>query len=147
MTRILRIIRDGELHPLDGAIEAVADGAIIRRNRGARVFTDIGAVGGSNGVSAAPAFFNRRSTVSLSSSFGEVRLGRDYNPSNWHQYTEAYGGNGFGGLLYMVLDGLGSGAKSFDDNAAYTPAWQESITGVPRDQVITVARQFADNAD
>lgn len=74
--------------------------------------TDIGAVGGGNGVSATPAFFNRRSTVSLTSGFGEVRLGRDYNPSNWNQYTEAFGGNGYGGLLYMVLDGLGSGAKS-----------------------------------
>jgi nitrate reductase alpha subunit len=29
---------------------------------------------------------------------------------------------------------------------AYTPAWAESITGVPRDQIITVARQFAENA-
>ena len=48
---------------------------------------------------------------------------------------------------YGIDRGLGSGAKNFDDNAAYTPAWQESITGVPRDQVITVARQFADNAD
>jgi len=48
---------------------------------------------------------------------------------------------------YGIDRGLGSGAKSFDDNAPYTPAWQESITGVPRDQVITVARQFADNAD
>ena len=48
---------------------------------------------------------------------------------------------------YGIDRGLGSGAKSFDDNAAYTPAWQESITGVPREQVITVARQFADNAD
>ena len=48
---------------------------------------------------------------------------------------------------YGIDRGLGSGAKDFDDNAAYTPAWQESITGVPRDQVITVARQFADNAD
>ena len=38
-------------------------------------------------------------------------------------------------------------AKSFDDNVPYTPAWQEQITGVPRDQIITVARQFADNAD
>ncbi|MBP7522323.1 MAG: nitrate reductase subunit alpha, partial [Leptothrix sp. (in: Bacteria)] len=38
-------------------------------------------------------------------------------------------------------------AASYDDNTAYTPAWQESITGVPREQVITVARQFADNAD
>ena len=38
-------------------------------------------------------------------------------------------------------------AKNFDDNVPYTPAWQEQITGVPRDQIITVARQFADNAD
>ena len=39
-----------------------------------------------------------------------------------------------------------SGAKNFDDNAPYTPAWQEAITGVPRQQLITVARQFAENA-
>jgi nitrate reductase alpha subunit len=38
-------------------------------------------------------------------------------------------------------------ASSFDDDTPYTPAWQEKITGVPRDQVIAVARQFADNAD
>ncbi len=38
-------------------------------------------------------------------------------------------------------------AKDYDDNVPYTPAWQERITGVPRDQVIAVARQFADNAD
>jgi nitrate reductase alpha subunit len=38
-------------------------------------------------------------------------------------------------------------AKGYDDDVAYTPAWQERITGVPRDQVIAVARQFADNAE
>jgi nitrate reductase / nitrite oxidoreductase, alpha subunit len=48
---------------------------------------------------------------------------------------------------YGIDRGLGSGAKGFDDDAPYTPAWQERITGVPRDQVITVATQFADNAD
>ena len=37
-------------------------------------------------------------------------------------------------------------AKSFDDDTPYTPAWQERITGTPRAQVITVARQFAENA-
>ena len=37
-------------------------------------------------------------------------------------------------------------AADFDDNTPYTPAWQEQITGVSRDQVITVARQFAENA-
>ena len=66
-------------------------------------------------------------------------------------------GNGKTALVATVFDlqaaqygidrGLGSGAKDFDDNAPYTPAWQESITGVPREQVITVARQFAENAD
>ncbi len=40
-----------------------------------------------------------------------------------------------------------NGASSYDQDIAYTPAWQEKITGVPRDQIITVARQFADNAD
>ena len=38
-------------------------------------------------------------------------------------------------------------AKDFNDDTPYTPAWQEKITGVPREQLITVARQFADNAD
>ena len=40
-----------------------------------------------------------------------------------------------------------AGAKNYDDDAAYTPAWQEAITGMPREQLITVARQFAENAD
>ncbi len=48
---------------------------------------------------------------------------------------------------YGIDRGLGGGAASYDDDAPYTPAWQEKITGVPRQQVITVARQFADNAD
>ncbi|MFZ5543956.1 MAG: nitrate reductase subunit alpha [Pseudomonadota bacterium] len=37
--------------------------------------------------------------------------------------------------------------QGYGDNKPYTPAWAEKITGVPRDQIITVARQFADNAD
>ncbi len=48
--------------------------------------------------------------------------------------------------LMLANYGVGA-AKSFDDDVPYTPAWQERITGVPREQVITVARQFADNAD
>lgn len=38
-------------------------------------------------------------------------------------------------------------ATSYNQDVPYTPAWQEKITGVKRDQVIAVARQFADNAD
>ncbi|AUN94995.1 nitrate reductase subunit alpha [Pseudazoarcus pumilus] len=50
---------------------------------------------------------------------------------------------------YGVARGLEgeSAASSYDDDVPYTPAWQEKITGVPRDQAIAVARQFADNAD
>jgi len=49
---------------------------------------------------------------------------------------------------YGIDRGLGGGstASSYDDDVPYTPAWQEIITGVPRRDVITVARQFADNA-
>ena len=48
---------------------------------------------------------------------------------------------------YGVDRGLGSGAASYDENAAYTPAWAESITGVSRSQIVALARQFAENAD
>jgi nitrate reductase alpha subunit len=50
---------------------------------------------------------------------------------------------------YGIDRGLGGGAvaKSFDDDVPYTPAWQEKITGVPRDQVVKVARAFAANAE
>jgi len=48
--------------------------------------------------------------------------------------------------LFLANYGVGV-AKSYDDDVPYTPAWQERITGVPRADVITVARQFAENAD
>ncbi len=50
---------------------------------------------------------------------------------------------------YGVDRGFGdqNTAKSYDDDAPYSPAWQEAITGVPREQVIAVARAFADNAE
>jgi nitrate reductase alpha subunit len=38
-------------------------------------------------------------------------------------------------------------ASSFDQDVPYTPAWQEQITGVKRDLVISVARAFASNAE
>ncbi|HEX2494778.1 MAG TPA: nitrate reductase subunit alpha, partial [Steroidobacter sp.] len=49
---------------------------------------------------------------------------------------------------YGVDRGFGDAgvAKSYDEDAPYTPAWQEKITGVPRAKVITVAREFAETA-
>ena len=49
---------------------------------------------------------------------------------------------------YGIDRGLGGGnvATSFDDDVPYTPAWQEKHTTVPRNLVIQVAREFAQNA-
>ena len=50
---------------------------------------------------------------------------------------------------YGIDRGLGGGnvAKGYDDDVPYTPRWQETITGVKAENVISVAREFADNAD
>jgi len=46
-------------------------------------------------------------------------------------------------------DGLpGEWASGYDDaSSPYTPAWQETITGVPAAQAERIAREFADNAE
>jgi len=55
--------------------------------------------------------------------------------------------------LFMANYGVDSGlggpnvARSFEDDVPYTPAWAEKITGVPRDKIIHVAREFATNAE
>jgi nitrate reductase alpha subunit len=55
--------------------------------------------------------------------------------------------------LLMAQFGVGRGlagdyAKSFDDaDAPYTPAWQEQFTGIGRETVLRLAREFADNAE
>ncbi|MBI1395293.1 MAG: nitrate reductase subunit alpha [Betaproteobacteria bacterium] len=50
---------------------------------------------------------------------------------------------------YGIDRGLGGEnvARDYGDDVPYTPAWQERITGVKAEDVITVARQFADNAE
>ncbi len=50
---------------------------------------------------------------------------------------------------YGIDRGLGGDnvASDYNQDSAGTPAWQEKITGVSREKVIQVAREFADNAD
>ncbi len=50
---------------------------------------------------------------------------------------------------YGLDRGIGGGnvAKDFSENVPYTPAWAEKITGVSADKIITVAREFATNAE
>ncbi len=76
--------------------------------------------GGSGNVAAGDStganqgqLFNRRSTVSLiHDKFGEVRLGRDYDPSFWNTvYDDVNGANGLGQGLNLISS-LGSGATT-----------------------------------
>ncbi|WBX82825.1 nitrate reductase subunit alpha [Sphingosinicella microcystinivorans] len=50
---------------------------------------------------------------------------------------------------YGLDRGLGGEhvARDYAEASPYTPAWAERITGVPAEQIITVAREFADNAE
>ena len=48
-------------------------------------------------------FFNRRSTVSISGGFGEVRLGRDYVPTFWNNTLfDPFGTNGLGDSSHVL---------------------------------------------
>jgi nitrate reductase alpha subunit len=50
---------------------------------------------------------------------------------------------------YGVDRGFGGAnvASSYDDDIPFTPAWAEKVTGVPRQAIIQVAREFATNAE
>ncbi|HSM10701.1 MAG TPA: nitrate reductase subunit alpha, partial [Lysobacter sp.] len=50
---------------------------------------------------------------------------------------------------YGLDRGFGGGnvATDFDDETPFTPAWAEKVTGVPRQAIIQVAREFAANAE
>ncbi|MDD2279627.1 MAG: nitrate reductase subunit alpha, partial [Bacteroidales bacterium] len=55
--------------------------------------------------------------------------------------------------LTIANYGLSLGLKGepaspdYSEDAPYTPAWQEKITGVPASHIISTARQFAENAE
>jgi len=74
-------------------------------------------VGNQNGLQApndgAGLVFNRRSTVSLSGNWGEVRLGRDYTPTFWNlTIFDPFGTNGTGTTLTLVAPAGGLGVAA-----------------------------------
>ena len=87
---------------------------------------DVGTATTENGSTK---FWQRRATVSLMGNFGEVRLGRDLDPSYLNLANEAFGNLGTGSLLNFVT-GLGSGVTTIvraDNMVAYhTPATTEN---------------------
>jgi len=60
-------------------------------------------LGNDSGNISSSNFFNRRSTVSLSGGFGEIRLGRDFTPTFWNDTTfDPFGTNGVGTNIINV---------------------------------------------
>jgi predicted porin len=84
---------------------------------------DNGGTGGTaitSGTATATNFFNRRSTVSLSGGFGEVRIGRDYTPTFWNDTVfDPFGTNGVGtNVIQAAHSAVLVGAGQATDNNA-----------------------------
>jgi predicted porin len=83
-------------------------------------------VASGSGVDNGGLKFNRRSTVSLSGPFGEVRLGRDYTPTFWNDTVfDPFGTNGVGTNLIATASGKNSPGVNqggFADNQNYQRA-------------------------
>lgn len=127
-----------------GSVTALQPGAVNTSRLGFRGVEDLGSglkagfhlEGQINpdtgtGVAAGGGFmFNRRSTLSLLGGWGELRLGRDYNPSSRNTYLfEPYIGTSVGTVLNFTLAptaALGSGVttalRTNNAVAYFTPA-------------------------
>lgn len=127
-----------------GSVTALQSGAVNTSRLGLRGIEDLG--GGmkagfhlegqinpdtGTGVAAGGGFmFNRRSTLSVHGGWGELRLGRDYNPSSRNTYLfEPYIGTSVGSVLNFTLAPtatLGSGVttalRTNNALAYFTPA-------------------------
>lgn len=81
----------------------------------------VAGIGGGQGL-----IFNRRSTVSLAGSWGEVRLGRDYTPQFWNlTIFDPYGNVGVGATLTFgsIVTGAPFTAARASNSVGYlTPA-------------------------
>ena len=81
---------------------------------------------GKGAASGGGLSFNRRSTVSLSGAYGEVRLGRDYTPTFWNDNVfDPFNDNGVGASLIATANGgtaLGVPNSGFQSNPNYIRA-------------------------
>ncbi len=66
----------------------------------------------SNAGAPSPGLFSRRSTISLASDLGEIRLGRDYTPTFWNTALfDPFGTGGGIGANHLYFDTLVNGFK------------------------------------
>jgi predicted porin len=67
------------------------------------VGADSGDIGAGQSAAGSGKFWTRRSTVSLFSNAGELRLGRDYTPTFWNNTIfDAFGTNGLGDSTHVL---------------------------------------------
>ncbi|HSV46779.1 MAG TPA: porin, partial [Ramlibacter sp.] len=86
----------------------------------ASVWGDVATVGRSG------MFFDRRSTVSLSGRFGEVRLGRDYSPTFWNDGVfDPFGNAGSGSSL--IVQTMGSAFPTLQLNRGFYARKSNSV--------------------
>jgi predicted porin len=80
----------------------------VNNDNGSGSATSLNNVASSGGTSGSQGLtFNRRSTVSLAGSWGELRLGRDYVPYFWNTTIfDPFGTNGVGAVSNFTLKGL-----------------------------------------
>lgn len=109
-----------------GSQKQLASGGLATSRWGLRGVEDLGdglsarfhleaAVNPDTGLNEAPRFWGRRSTVGLAGRFGELRLGRDYNPTAMNTFDEPFGVVGvgtIGNFTYAGSAALGSGATT-----------------------------------
>lgn len=66
--------------------------------------------------------FNRRSTLSLSGNFGELRIGRDYVPSFWNTAVfDPFGANSVGATLSNYTLNSGTGVRASNSIGYFLP--------------------------
>ncbi|RZL87922.1 MAG: porin [Variovorax sp.] len=87
--------------------------------------TSSATIGGTS-VATGGQNWQRRSTVSLSGGFGEIRLGRDYTPTFWNDTVfDPFGTNGVGTNLISTANGFnssGATTNGFSANPNYVRA-------------------------
>lgn len=117
-----RSVKDGSA----GTQKQLASGGLATSRFGVRGVEDLGGglragfhlESGLNtdvGTADTTRFWGRRATVSLLGSWGELRLGRDYNPTAVNTFNEPFGVVGVGTVgnyTYGPTAGLGSGATT-----------------------------------
>ncbi len=84
---------------------------------------DYGGAGGGTFATASSQLFNRRSTVSLSGGFGEIRIGRDYTATFWNDTVfDPFGTNGVGTSAIFAANSAVLVANNGASNSNYVRA-------------------------